>query len=108
MKNRVLWADINTRISDLQFRRMFRLNRQCFAMLCQNIISNIGEEKSKSEAYINEYLKGNGSMYDAHGLTSSGYITGEVKIPVILRLLAGCNALDLAVIFDIYLNIAME
>ena len=43
-------------------------------------------------------------MYESYCLTSGGYITGEVKFAVILRLLAGGSALDLAVMFDISSN----
>ena len=55
----------------------------------------------KSEAYIDAFLKGKKSMYDAHVKTYGGYISGEVKLDVTLCLLAGGNALALGVIFDI-------
>ena len=41
-------------------------------------------------------------MYDAHVLASGGYISGEVKLAITIRLLAGGDALDLALIFDVY------
>ena len=103
-KVRVLWSDVNQRISDIQFRRMFRMNRQCFALLCQLIIRNVGEKQFKSEAYIDAFLKGKDSMYDANCKTTGGYISGEVKLAVTLRLLAGGDALDLGLIFDIGSN----
>ena len=40
-------------------------------------------------------------MYNAHVKTCGGYISGEVKVAVTLRILAGGDALDLGVIFDI-------
>ena len=41
-------------------------------------------------------------MYDANVATTGGYIAGEVKLAITLRLLAGGDALDIAVIFDVY------
>ena len=43
-------------------------------------------------------------MYDANCKTTGGYISGEVKLAVTLRLLAGGDALDLGLIFDIGSN----
>ena len=93
-KRRVLWTDVNLRISDLQFRRMFRLNRDCFDLLCNTIIAGVGEKAFKLEAYIDAFLKGKNSMYDANVATTGGYIAGEVKLAITLRLLAGGDAYD--------------
>ena len=41
------------------------------------------------------------SMHYAHKLTTSGYVSGEVKLAITLCLLASGDAYDLAVIFDI-------
>ena len=41
-------------------------------------------------------------MYKAHRSTSSGVISGEVKLAIAMRILAGGDSLDLAVIFDAY------
>ena len=38
-KKRILWSAINERISDIRFRRMFRMSRDYFDSLCQRIIS---------------------------------------------------------------------
>ena len=100
-KTRILWSDVNTRISDVQFQRMFRMNRECFHALCQKIISCVGEKEFKSEAYIDAFLKGVDPMYDAHCISTGGYVSGEVKLAITLRLLAGGDALDLGILFDI-------
>lgn len=42
-KKRVKWAEINERISDAHFRRMFRMTRPCFSLLCRKIIAAVGE-----------------------------------------------------------------
>ena len=43
-------------------------------------------------------------MYRAKDKTSGGYISGEVKLAITLRLLAGGDALDLGVLFDVSSN----
>ena len=100
-KVRIPWATINERISDRHFRRMFCMTRECFALLCSTIISKVGEKEFKSEAYIDAFLKGTDPMYEANTKTTGGYISGEVKLAITLRRLAGGDALDLGVIFDV-------
>ena len=108
-KRRIIWSEINDRISDNHFRRMFRMNRNCFKLLCQKIISTVGESKFKSEEYIAAFLVNpysplslqSAKIHNAHCYTSGGYISGEVKLAISLRLLAGGDAYDLAVMFDI-------
>ena len=101
-KKRILWSTVNERISDIQFRRMFRMNRDCFNSLCQRIISKVGESKFKSEMYIDAFLKNKDQMYDANVKATGGYISGEVKLAIALRMLAGGDSYDLAVIFDVH------
>ena len=100
-KVRVRWDDISQRMGDYQFRRMFRMTRECFSSLCHSIIGAIGESKFKSQHYIDAFLSST-NIYNAHVLTTGGYISGEVKLAITIRLLAGGDALDLAIIFDIY------
>ena len=83
---------------------MFRMSRDCFDSLCQRIIISIGEANFKSESYIDAFLKGKNSMYDANVATTGGFISGEVKLGIAIRLLAGGDAYDLAVIFDIHFD----
>ena len=44
-KETIPWSIVNKRISDTQFRRMFRMTRHCFSELCNLIISRVGESK---------------------------------------------------------------
>ena len=39
VKKRIKWSTVGERISDKQFRRMFRMTRKCFAELCMNSFS---------------------------------------------------------------------
>ena len=50
---------------------------------------------------MDAFLKGIDLMYDIHCISTSGYIAGEVKLTITLRLLAGGDALDLDILFDI-------
>ena len=78
------------------------MTREYLDLFSQRIIISIGESQFKSEAYIDEFLKGKDNMYDVNIITTGGYIAGEVKLGITLHLLAGGDALDLGVIFDIY------
>ena len=62
---------------------------------------SIGEETLKSEAYIDAFLKGKNPMHAARVAVIQECIAGEVKVAVTICLLAGGDALDLSVIFDI-------
>ena len=100
-KKRISWSAVSSRISDYQFRRMFRMSRECFSLLCQKITCSIGEKAFKSESYIDAFLRGKDKMFKAHEFTSGGYISGETKVAITLRLLAGGDSYDIGVIFDI-------
>lgn len=76
--------------------------RECFDLLSQRIIISIGESQLKSEAYVDALLKGKDSMYDANEIIICGFIVGEVKLGIILCLLAGGDALDLGIVIDIH------
>ena len=55
-KKRIKWDEVNLRISDRHFRRMFRMSRDCFKELCSKVISYVGESSFKSESYISAFL----------------------------------------------------
>ena len=112
-KKRLKWSEINLRISDRHFRRMFRMTRPCFDLLCQKIISHIGESSFKSEEYIDAFLDLPNDtfstckrirMHQAHVATSGGYVSGEAKLGITLRMLAGGDSLDLGALFDISIS----
>ena len=44
-KQRMKWSEFQGRLTDRQFRRMFRMSRECFLSLCQKL-SLIGERKT--------------------------------------------------------------
>ena len=108
-KQRFLWSEFKASISDSHFRRMFRMPKEWFDDLCKRIETAVGQEEFKSEEFISTELndtKMNMSstskkrrMFYAHSQTSGGYICGEVKVAIALRLLAGASYLDLAAFY---------
>ena len=99
-KERVSWHDFNQRITDDHFRRMFRMDRDTFDSLCQHIIDKIGANKFRSEGYLSEGGMSEAKTYAAQQHTG-GYIAGEIKVAVFIRLLSGGSYLDLIPLFGV-------
>ena len=57
-KRRRSWIGFQERLSDRQFRRYFRMSRECFQLLCDKIEYNIGSDEFKSEQYLRELRLG--------------------------------------------------
>ena len=76
------------------------MSRPCFNKLCRKIEKAVGAKAFKSESYIQE-LKLQGSstiesrMYHARLSTVGPDISGEWKVAVSLRILAGASYLDM-------------
>ena len=111
-RERFDWADFRDSLSSHQFRRMFRMSKMDFDALCQVIITAVGEEDFKPESYIKEHLITTGEdhagstqkrkkrrMYDANCYTTGGYINGETKLAITLRLMTGGSFLDIAALY---------
>ena len=54
-KKRIPWSEVSSRTSNYQFRRMFRMSRECFFLLCQTITCAVVESAFKSESYIDTF-----------------------------------------------------
>lgn len=84
----------------------FRMSRPCFNLLCAKIEEVVGEKEFKSEAYL-ERLRSEGhsnkvaSMYNNSINSSGGYIPGEVKVAMTIRILAGASYLDMFLWFNV-------
>ena len=90
------------------------MSRDCFSLLCDQIKSNVGEHVFRSEAYLHDLYRGRHIPHPDDGkyvrrmmnlaLAARAYqgdfISGEVKVALILRLLAGGSYLDLSLIFE--------
>lgn len=56
VKNGIEWSTVNLFISNIQFPCMFRMSRECFGQLCNEIIAWVGESEFKSEFCINDFF----------------------------------------------------
>jgi len=71
------------------------------------IEENIGSEKFKSERYLREIRLGRignkkeQRIYNAHSKSTGGFISGEIKLLLTLRLLAGGSYLDLSLLLEV-------
>ena len=84
---------------------MYRMSRACFSQLCELIEEKVGEDNFKSENYlrrISDERTTLGHIANAHESTTSGFISGEVKLAVTLRMLAGGSYLDLFLIYELF------
>jgi len=86
------------------------MSRECFDLLCTKIESNVGEGIFKSEAYLRKLqytlAPPNSTtemqmrnLVKGHMASTGGIISGEVKLAITLRMLAGGSYLDLGIIF---------
>ncbi len=101
--------EFSAALTDRQFRRYFRMSRECFDMLCTKIKSNVGEGAFKSEQYLSELLPTLAppnsvaksrmrGIARGHYMYTGGIICGEVKLAITLCMLAGGPFLDLGII----------
>ena len=101
-------------MTERQFRRYFRMSRDCFSLLCDRIKGNVEEHVFRSEAYLDDLYRGRLIPHPEEGkyvqrmmtlavaarAYQGDFISGEVKVALTLRLLAGGSYLDLSLIFE--------
>jgi len=99
-KVRPTWNSFMRRVSPVHFRRMFRMPVATFEKLCDDACNRMTEEIFRPEAFLLH-----GGMSDQPTSRplqhQGGYVPGEVKAAVSLRLLAGGSYLDLVPLFDV-------
>ena len=97
------WDSFQQKLTKTQFRKYFRMEKECFKLLVSTVEGNIGVENFKSEAYIQskEADSRYDEMYNAHKKSTGGIISGEIKLALTLRLLAGGSYMDLALLFEV-------
>lgn len=110
-QERQSFDDIARVLSPSHFRRMFRMTRSSFDRLCECIISKVGDDVFKSQEWLDSCVHD----YEATMTTTNskrmrtqcatnalgGALSGELKVAVMLRLMAGASYLDLLLIFGI-------
>ena len=104
---RTEWSSIVDELTEAKFRRMFRVTKECFDHLCNKIQEVVGIHVFKSEEYLKSIFLDNikkthsSRLKNANQTRYNGYISGQIKLAITLRLLAGASYLDLEVIFKI-------
>jgi hypothetical protein len=91
-RHRSTWTTFADSFSDRIFRRMFRMSRESFEELCRLIESCVGEEVFKSECYLTNRWD---TATDAASKAMGGFLSGEMKVAMAIRLLAGGSYLDI-------------
>lgn len=107
-RQRRSWSSFQGNLTDRQFRRYFRMSKECFKHLCDRIEINIGEREFKSEEFLDDFQyshdvsdKKSIRMLSAHEGSTGGFVSGEVKLALTLRLLAGGSYLDLSLLYEV-------
>ena len=107
-RQRQRWSSFRNDLTDRQFRRYFRMNKDLFQQLCDRIEDCVGAEDFKSEQYLDARLmsppKRSNNIFHAHQNSMGGMICGEVKLAVTLRILGGGSYLDMAMVFKSTFN----
>ena len=99
-KKRRSWDEEETRFSNRMYYRLFQMKRKTFQKLCANINHYNGEEEFKSEHYLKKLdqqgtTTAKGRMYQARKKQNGLDISGEWKLAITIRLLAGGSYLDM-------------
>ena len=107
-RRRKSWTEFEQDLSERQFRRYFRMSRDIFQQMCCEIEDLVGEQCFKSEEYLCQLLEYNAdpknNIVHAHQQSTGGYISGEAKIAITMRVLGGGSFMDMALIFGISFN----
>jgi hypothetical protein len=75
------------------------MSKESFSELCENICNTVSEENFRPESFLcsGEYLPQLVAANQYHG----GFISGELKMAITIRMLAGASYLDLIFGFSI-------
>ena len=95
---RPTWESFTSRISAKVFRKMFRMTLPTLSRLCGKIATSVG-----SKAFKSEFIE-DSSLLDlpAQALEAiGGFIPGELKMAILLRLLAGACYVDMIALFHV-------
>lgn len=94
---RRLFSELLDCINDTLFRRMFRMKKSWFITLTQKIEEKVSPAIFKSEKYLASQV----SRTHAATATVGGFISGEIKLALTIRMLAGASYLDLMMVYGI-------
>ena len=80
------------------------MSKECFNLLCERINASVGESEFKTENYIDSLYQDcvcTHPYLTAHQIRNNGIICGEIKLAIILRLIARASYLDLFLLYGI-------
>eukprot|EP00980_Cylindrotheca_fusiformis_P003885 scaffold861_cov171-Cylindrotheca_fusiformis.AAC.1 len=89
--SRVSFEEWASKMDEKHFRRCLRMSREGFDALCSRLKEQLGDSTFRSQDYID---KKNGPI------VSPFFISGEVKVALSIRLLAGGSYLDMVPMFN--------
>ena len=95
---RPTWDAFLSRTNDRQFQRMFRMETRVFNLLCIKVEAAVGPDVFKSDCNLRREINTKTHKASEH---HGGALCGEIKLALMLRLLAGSSCLDLNSIFYI-------
>ena len=93
------WSEIYNVLPDKLFRRMFRMKKEWFNDVRDQIIETIGEEIFKTEHYLEENAKLIPTTEACNRW--GGIVSVEIKLAITIRMLAGASYLDLILSYGI-------
>ncbi|CAJ1934612.1 unnamed protein product [Cylindrotheca closterium] len=87
-------------ISASHFRKMFRMTQSMFATLCATICNEIGPEVFRSESFLSQRRE---RIYGSQEPREQAVapVSGEIRVAIGLRMLAGGSYLDLVPLFRV-------
>lgn len=94
-----MFKEIVTNVSDKMFCHMFLIKRESFFKLCDMV-----KKKFRDKLFKSEHTVRNRQPKQTHKATKTfygGQISGEVKITMFLRMLAGVSYLDLFLCYNV-------
>ena len=92
------------------FEKQFRMTKDCFHVLARRIEDAVGSSEFKSDSYLRSGVNDKGIksnnrikiIHEANKKATGGFISGEVKLAITLRILSGGSYLDIADIFHVF------
>ena len=103
-RTRIVWTEEEAEHSSRMFYRLFRMKKSSFRRLCHRIESAVGETNFRSQQHLEAMADVDsgdlgssqaGRMYRNSRNFSGDYVSGEWKVGLALRYLAGATCLDL-------------
>jgi len=90
---RPTWSALVDDLSDVEFRKIFRMPRDVFYEVCDKVKDNVGVDNFVPESHVKQ-LEESGDKVALMAKKKGGLISGEAKLGITLRLLAGGSYLD--------------